>query len=574
MGSSGETHNNSTFFTGTVLTVAVGPSLATPTISGVTASQSIPYGTPSVTLSGTVSAPGPIYPANGETVTVTINGANQNATISGGVGGFSVVFPTATIPVTGSPFTITYAYAGDANLNPAANNTSTTLTVTKTTPTISGVTASQSIPYGTPSVTLTGTVSASGPGYPANGETVTVTINGVNQNATISGGVGGFSVVFPTATLPVTGSPYTIMYAYAGDGNLNAAANNTSTTLTVTKTTPTISGVTASQSIPFGTPSVTLTGTVSASGPGYPANGETVTVTINGVNENATISGGVGGFSVVFPTATIPVSGTAYTITYAYAGDGNLNAAANNTSTTLTVNKATPTISGVTASQSIPFGTPSVTLTGTVSAPNSIYPANGETVTVTINGVPENATISGGVGGFSVVFPTATIPVSGTAYTITYAYAGDGNLNAAANNTSTTLTVNKATPTITGVTASQSIPFGTPSVTLTGTVSAPNSIYPANGETVTVTINGVNHNATIAGGAGGFSIVFPTATIPASATPYTITYAYAGDTDLNAAANNTEHDADGDEVDADDQRCDSEPEHTLWHCQRDFSPEP
>ena len=104
--------------------------------------------------------PGPIYPANGETVTVTINGANQNATISGGVGGFSVVFPTATIPVTGSPFTITYAYAGDANLNPAANNTSTTLTVTKTTPTISGVTASQSIPYGTPSVTLTGTVSA------------------------------------------------------------------------------------------------------------------------------------------------------------------------------------------------------------------------------------------------------------------------------------------------------------------------------------------------------------------------------------------------------------------------------
>jgi autotransporter-associated beta strand protein len=101
-------------------------------------------------------------------------------------------------------------------------------------PTISGVTASQAITNGTATVTLSGTVSASGLIYPTNGETVSITLNGVTQNATISGGAGGFSVNFNTATLPASGTPYTITYAYAGNGvTLLAAANHSSTALTV-----------------------------------------------------------------------------------------------------------------------------------------------------------------------------------------------------------------------------------------------------------------------------------------------------------------------------------------------------
>lgn len=100
-----------------------------PTISGVTASQSINYGTANVTLSGIVSAASPLYPANGETVSVTINGSTQPATISGGAGVFSVVFPTATIPASATPYTITYHYAGNSYLGAAADNTGTTLTV-------------------------------------------------------------------------------------------------------------------------------------------------------------------------------------------------------------------------------------------------------------------------------------------------------------------------------------------------------------------------------------------------------------------------------------------------------------
>ena len=112
------------------------------------------------------------------------------------------------------------------------------------TPSISGVTPSQSILEGTSSVTLTGMVSAAGPLYPADGETVSVTINGVSSNATIAGGAGGFSVVYPTFDLTVGGSPYTITYAYAGSTNLGAAANNTSTTLTILPSGPEPAGST------------------------------------------------------------------------------------------------------------------------------------------------------------------------------------------------------------------------------------------------------------------------------------------------------------------------------------------
>ena len=87
-----------------------------------------------------------------------------------------------------------------------------------------------------------------------NGETVAVTLNGVTQTGTVSG--GAFSAAFNTSALGVAGSPYTITYAYAGDANLAAATNNTQT-LTVTKATPAFSNL-SSPTITVGTPSTTL----------------------------------------------------------------------------------------------------------------------------------------------------------------------------------------------------------------------------------------------------------------------------------------------------------------------------
>jgi len=76
----------------------------------------------------------------------------------------------------------------------------------------------------------------------------------------------------------------------------------------------------------------------------------------------------------------------------------------------------------------------------------------GETVTVTINGNPETATINDTTGDFSFSYNTGDhLPVSGSPYNITYSYAGNGYLSAASD-MSTSLTMAKANQTITWVT--------------------------------------------------------------------------------------------------------------------------
>jgi hypothetical protein len=102
--------------------------------------------------------------------------------------------------------------------------------------------------YGSTSITLSGQISGSmisgqnyGTVYPANGETVTVTIKQgslagpvlLTTNTTTFGGNGSF--VFnnlAVGSLPV-GTSDPIIYSYAGGNNLAAAPNDTSTTLSV-----------------------------------------------------------------------------------------------------------------------------------------------------------------------------------------------------------------------------------------------------------------------------------------------------------------------------------------------------
>ena len=100
-----------------------GSTLSPLTFSGIS-NQSITYGTPSVTISGTL-ADGSQAPV-GETVAVTLNGDEQSATIGSG-GAFSTTFDTTVLNVVNSPYTITYVYTGDATFAPAG--TTSTLTV-------------------------------------------------------------------------------------------------------------------------------------------------------------------------------------------------------------------------------------------------------------------------------------------------------------------------------------------------------------------------------------------------------------------------------------------------------------
>jgi hypothetical protein len=123
---------------------------------------------------------------------------------------------------------------------------------------------SPSIAYGTATISFKGNLSDGGTSPPA-GEQVSVTVNGVTQTGSLDAS-GNFSIAFDTATLGVAGSPYTVTYSYGGDSNFNSASDS-STTLTVTKATPTVTWSTPA-GIAYGTPLGSSQLDASASVPG------------------------------------------------------------------------------------------------------------------------------------------------------------------------------------------------------------------------------------------------------------------------------------------------------------------
>jgi len=199
------------------------PALGTPVFSGLTAIQSTTYGTTAVTLAGKVSASGPIYPASGETITVTISGNAQTTTINDSTGDFSLSYNPHTIPESGTAYAIAYSYAGDASLNPASN-TSTTLTVNKAALTVTASAQSktygQTVTFGSGSTQFTSiglknsetigsvTLAVSGSGGATNAPVGTYTIT----PSAATGGTftaGNYSITYNTNTLTVTLPPNT-----------------------------------------------------------------------------------------------------------------------------------------------------------------------------------------------------------------------------------------------------------------------------------------------------------------------------------------------------------------------------
>jgi uncharacterized repeat protein (TIGR01451 family) len=179
-----------------------------------------------------------ISPAYSGPGTCTIAGAAGSQVLNCSFGNLASG-SSAMLHVSGASATAgTYVNAATVTVNNQQFLTITTITVQLLTPAFSGLTASQAITLGTASVGLSGTISAAGPAYPASGETVSVAINGTTAHATI-GASGQFSLVFPTATIPASSTPYSITYSYAGDANLSATSDS-STMLTVNSIPPTI----------------------------------------------------------------------------------------------------------------------------------------------------------------------------------------------------------------------------------------------------------------------------------------------------------------------------------------------
>jgi hypothetical protein len=393
----------------------------------------IPFGATPTSLSGTIKA-GSLVPTGN--VSITLNGVTQLAAMNAATGYFSSSFATGALTVTpGSPYTITYSYAGDNNFNGAGPDTSKSVTVQKATPAFSNL-SGPTIPFGATPTSLSGTIKA-GSLVPTGN--VSITLNGVTQLAAINAADGTFTFSFATGALTVTpGSPYTITYSYAGDNNFNGAGPDTSKSLTVQKATPAFSNL-SGPTITFGATPTSLSGTIKA-GSLVPTGN--VSITLNGVTQLAAINAADGTFTFSFATVALSATPGTYTITYSYAGDNNFNGAGPDTSKSLTVQKATPAFSNL-SGPTITFAAPPTSLSGTINAGSAVPIGN---VSITLNGVTQLAAINAADGTFTSSFGTGTLTVTpGSPYTITYSYAGDNNFNGAGPDTSKRLTVTPRT---------------------------------------------------------------------------------------------------------------------------------
>ena len=208
------------------------------TFSGLTLSQTINHGTTtSISLHGTVSATGPVYPAAAEPVHVTIAGNTYDTTVDG-AGYFTISFPTSGIPASVTPYPITYSYGGSTTLKSSTDST-TALTVTNQTvpsiyswPTASGIAYGQSLSASTltgGSAEVSGTFTFTAPGttplagtYPASGTFTpddTFNFSPVTVGSAISVAVAPLSLTVSGAT--VTYRPYTGTTAATITGTLN-----------------------------------------------------------------------------------------------------------------------------------------------------------------------------------------------------------------------------------------------------------------------------------------------------------------------------------------------------------------
>jgi hypothetical protein len=362
------------------------------------------------------------------TQTVTYTAAlpsSATGAVTFSIGGTTLctaTLPTLSCTATNAPVgtdTVTASYSGDSNF--ASQLTTTTLTITKATPTFTEAAAPTSIVYGSQD-----TLSDSG--LPA-GATGTVTFSSGGSTlcvATIPKTSCQTAATLGAATYPVTAT-------YSGDGNYTSATA-TGASFTVTKATTSMNESAAPATIPFGTAD-----TVSVTG--LPA-GATGTVTFTSGGSTLCVAA-LPSLSCATSTALTPAT---YPVTATYSGNANY--------------------SGTTASGAAFTVTLSSTSMTESAAPASVQYGTGDTLSV--SGLPAGATgtvtfTSGGSTLCVVALPETSCPTSTSllpaTYPVTAVYSGDSNYHATTA-TGANFAVVKADTSMTESASPASIGFG------------------------------------------------------------------------------------------------------------------
>ncbi|MDB5350298.1 MAG: dystroglycan-type cadherin-like domain repeat protein, partial [Planctomycetota bacterium] len=466
---------------------------------------------------------------------------------------------SGTRPNTGNNQTLSATFTPTDTVNYNSTSATATINVVQAQPIFSQLTASQAITYGMSSISVAGKLAA-GAVVPA-AQTVTITLNGVATTATVQSD-GTFGATLDTSALNASATPYTITYGFATTTNFLAAANG-STTVTVGKATQTVSFLSVPTGGVFGT--TVIARPVSSSGLPIiltPTNCSFVSradggydVTLNGgagtatlvataqVNSNylnatpvtativvtkATASVSLTGLSAVYngsvhlagatttPANLVvvvgykqggvvvasPTNAGAYDVT-ATVNDPNYQGTATDT---LAIGKATPILTWSSPSD-VPFGTPlstTVQLNATANVPGNLDYGSQPGMVLGLGSHPLTASFT---------------PLDTTNYS--------------SQPVTTTINVTPAHPVFSGLTASQTITSGKPTIDVAGKLAATPPEIPA-GNTVTITVGASQKTATIQAD-GTFSATLDTSALNASATAYAITYSYAATTSFLAA---------------------------------------
>ena len=481
-----------------------------------------------VTLSGTVTAVSPAGTPSGNLVfaidtSAGGTGAGPFTYLSdcGGSAGVALTAGAATCTTqllpAGNPVNIQLQYSGDTNY---AANTSTdqaqTISPADTTvtvgPTTTGtvdqqVTLSATVaPSTTPTVPTNDAVSFSATGtiaFYSDGTLIAgcsaapVTNDATDENATAS---------CQTTALDAGGSPHAITAAYnTGDPNYNGSAQSASVNQTIQPATTVATVISVAPSAPTVDQSLTFTAKVA------PSTGSVVVPFSNSGTMSFYLGGVAIGGCAAQPVNTTSGQATcaiaaglsegSQGITAAYnSGDPNYSASPQSANFPVSVGQAATTAS-TTASPTASNVDQSVTLTTTVTpniSSNEVSTANIVAITGNVafddNGTPIAGCSSQGVT-FSAASGTATATCitsalsAGTHSNIIGTYLSDTNYKSSPANTPATVTVSKASSTVT-VTANPSAPTPNNPVTYTATITFPSPLAITPQGTVSFSDNG------------------------------------------------------------------------------------
>ena len=518
-GTKGGTYTVSVVFNGstnyTASTAATFPLVvkaAASTTAATAATATFSTASQTVTVKATVTSPAGTVNEGAVTFTL-LNGTTAVGTavtinVANGVATGSYTLPAGTAAGT---YTISAAYNGTVDYA-ASTNATQSLTVGKVATTTTP--AAATTPYNTASstVTLTATV-AGGTGAVNEGSVTFTVLNGTTVVGTATTGVVVAGVATVTYTLPggiPVGTSYTIQASYAGSTDYQASSGAGTGTgagagkVVIVQATPTVAGSTDAgvynpttetigvhATVLNGTTGVTEGSVTFQAMSGTTAVGSPVTVNVATGAANGTLA---------LPGLTV---GTTDTVLITFNGTANYAAAT--ASATISLTKATPTVT-FNAPASIVFGTPlsAAQLDATASVPGTFLysPAAG------------------------VVLPAGSNQVLAAVFTPTD--TTDYNTATAA----TQVTVTSAAPTFSSLAASQTIAYGQATITASGTLAAGTTI-PA-GSSVAITVGSIAATAVV-GSNGTFSVAVPVATLPVGT--YPITYTFVGTANFASATN-------------------------------------